>query len=472
MILNKYSISYAGKIAGCFLALTLISALVFAQQKQYVDYQIHHAHVITMREKNVLKNHTVIVDKGKIIDIFPDELQESEGRRYFAEEIIDANNSYLMPGLADMHAHIRMDPSHAFKLFLANGVTTVRNMGLADGGLNHVAVRTQVEAGHLLGPRYLITGHQLNDRNIRSSKDIEHQIRDHLEKRYDFMKIHGELNDSLFDELIQKSQAKGIRISGHLQRERPLTDSLSMDSIEHVEELLYAFDYLPNDKKSGAFHENYYAHLALLQSKEYRQQIITDFKRSGAYLSPTLTIYHALKTWVDDERFKSLSKKPELAFLPSNIKNKYLTNETNPYRRSGFWLNTEDLLTAEKVLKQLIRELQQAKVPMILGVDAFGTVVPGVSVHEELRLLVESGMSPYHALKTSTLNVAEFLNEAHEFGSIEAGKTANLILLKENPLVDINNTRSVWGVLHNGKWQRSNDLLEDLKNRPKFKDKP
>ncbi len=441
-----------------FGAVFLLSSCTNNQLTTKVDFIVSNAKIITMRNDHVVEGYSVVIDKGIIVAIESD----STLSRYKAETYIDAEESYLMPGLADMHVHIRMDPDHAFKLFLANGVTTVRNMGLDDGKHDHIQLREKVANGSLVGPRYLITGPQINAENTYSLKIANQRVIDHLDQNYDFMKIHGDLKPEVFDYLMHQSDEKSIRTTGHLQHERPLSDSLDMYSVEHTEEFLYAVYDLPSKNEHKDFLGKYRAQVKELHIDDYRNNLVQEVKKSGKYVIPTLTIYHALFGWVDDTEFQSLALDPELQYLPNKIKEGYLNSDKNPYRKAEFPLSAQELKANEPLLRKITQELHNAGVPLVLGVDGFGTVVPGFSIHRELELLVDSGLTPYEALETGTINVARYLGEENIFGTIEAGKKADLILLKKNPLTNIENTRSIWSVFTQGNWLQSDSLLGEL----------
>ena len=106
--------------------------------------------------------------------------------------------------------------------------------------------------------------------------------------------------------------------------------------------------------------------------------------------------------------------------------------------------------------------MHEAGVPLLLGTDSFGTVVPGFSIHQELELIVAAGLSPYEALRTGTVNVAAYLGETDTAGTIEVGKRADFILLEENPLTDIRHASSVRGVFTQGNWHSESELASML----------
>ncbi|MEP5049476.1 MAG: amidohydrolase family protein [Balneola sp.] len=443
-------------LAVVFLLL-FIASCTETSDRIKVDFLVINANVITMNSEIIQKKQTIAIKDGLILAIGSSDQMES----YKGKQLIDAKDGFLMPGLADMHVHVRMNPIHNFKLFLANGVTTVRNMGIRDGSHDHVALRGKVSAGEFLGPRYLITGPQIKSENTSTKAMVDTLMQEHQENQYDFMKIHGDMDEAVFDYLIAEAKKKSIRVTGHLQHNLPLDKSLTMDSIEHVEEFLYAVHGQPQTNVKGGFLEQYREQLKLLADDDYLNDIIQKVKNSGVYVSPTLTIYHALPSWVDDREFENLKRDSKIKYLTKKVKDKWLSDDKNPYREDGFPLGISELRRNGVLLKRIVKGMHQAGIPFILGVDAFGTVVPGFSVHRELQLMVDSGLSNYEALETATINVAYYLNERDKRGSIEKGKDADFIILSKNPLANIENTKSIFGVMTQGQWLLTDILLDN-----------
>jgi len=454
-------------IALSALTLLLTSANCIAQSLQEADFMLTNVNIIPMNENRVLKNKTLVVKDEKIIDI----IDEPESGKFRAAKVINGKGNFVIPGLADMHIHMRMDPQAMFNLFLANGVTTVSNarLGDGDGKVNHIKLKQSVAQNKMLGPRYLVSGPQLTPKNIPDLASVAKILEEHVREGYDVIKVHQDLPFDVYDALIKGAQKKGLRITGHTQHQMPLKQSLRMSSIEHAEEILYVskdgFGEIAAD--FFEFMPLYYQHVEQLDNAEYRHAMIEQIKQSGIYLDPTLIIYKMISVWAGNESFKQHKKDPQLNYIPTNTREWYLGEESNPYRAEGFPLSEEHLNSNVAKLKNIVKELNQSGVPLLLGTDSFGTLVPGFSVHQELQLYVESGLTPYEALKTSTVNVAKYLEEYDRTGSIEKDKRADFVLLGANPLIDIKNTTKINGVFTHGNWLTSSQLqsmLEEAKH--------
>lgn len=431
------------------------------------DYVIENVNVVPLNEEIILPNKAVAVRDDKIVAIVN---QSSAGN--ITGKHIDGAGLYLMPGLTDMHIHMRTDPQAAFNLFLANGVTTVTNMGLADGRgkIDHLQLRSDVAAGNMVGPRYLVSGPQLNPENLTTLDGVMAALDRHVDQGFDVLKVHGDLEFDVYDALMTGARERGLRVTGHSQHQMPLSQSLRMDSIEHLEEFLYVKRDGAGIKVTGDFMaiiNTYYDHVDQLANPDYRGPVIQDMAASGIYFDATLIIYKMIYNWVDDDIFAAMRDDELLAYLPASTVDYWLNTETNEYRRDAFPLSAEHLKSNVELLSTILFELNEAGVPLLLGTDSFGTLVPGFSVHKELALMTEAGLTPYEALRTGTVNVAAYLGESDHAGTVEVGKRADLILVEGNPLRDVGNAANVRGVYTQGKWHSKSDLaamLNDAKD--------
>lgn len=464
-ILIKRNVFYCFLIVGVLFAILFAEGCIQNENTLKADYIFENVNVVPLNEEVVLKNRTVAIRNDTIIAII-DPSSETSRVNFIAGERIDGAGQFLMPGLADMHIHMRMDPQAMFNLFLVNGVTTVFNMRLGDGGedINHIKLRTDIAEGRLTGPRYLISGQQLTPDLIPEVNDVAPMLNRHLEEEYDVIKIHQDLRSEVYDSLISGAHQYGLRVTGHMQHHLPLSESLRLDAIEHMEEFLYTsrdgFGNAAGDYSK--FLPLYHAHVERLADPAYRKAIVDDVAASGVFVDPTLVIYYSVFSWVDDSLYATLPGDENLVYLPEETRDKYLNTETNPYRTDDFPFSAEHLESNLEILKTLMFELHVAGVPLLLGTDSFGTLVPGFSVHKELELMVEAGLSPYEALRTGTVNVASYLGKAKTEGTIAVGKRADFILLKENPLNNISHTRNVKGVFTQKNWYPDSELTSML----------
>ena len=446
------------------VVLILMScAALHAQKDSSTLIAFVHVTVIPMHSKKVLEDYTVVVAGNKIVEIKPSkEINLSPNTMR-----IEASGKFLLPGFADMHIHDQGGKLEGdFLLYLANGVTLVRNMG---GSESSIRIKEKVEKGELLAPHYFTTGpkieakpFELNVPNIEqmpeiqrnfvkdlirknkesvvalgAEKDVFAIIKEHKRLGYEFIKIHDNFPKELYLKLLEEAKKAGIPVVGHAQRKLELKYTTKLKSVSHVEEFLHLFSKEQLANRKG------YLELG-------RQVALTK-----TTVAPTLLVFDMIHRYSNDAKLEVLLKDRNLKYLPPMYKGLW-ASDLQPYR-SRKWFKTEEgqrvIVEQFEVLKGLTKAMNDAGVPLILGTDVFGFVIPGFSVHQELKLLVDAGLSPYDALKTTTINIANYLGtDKYNGGSIEKGKIADFMLLDKNPLEDIQNTRTIRGVMSKGKW--------------------
>ena len=420
------------------LVMLLISIQNMAGQN-FDTISIENVNVIPMTEEVVLDKQRVIIMDGKIVKVEP----TSNPIQYQVSLTIDGTGKYLIPGLSEMHYHLRNnDPSNDFKLLIANGITTARNMAERDGQ-DHIAIRNKISVGDLLGPNYYTTGPYLQADDLQNLEQVMDVVKSHIDKGYDFLKIADNLPLEIYLELLEVGEKNGIPIIGHAQRNLPLEYSLRMKSIEHVEEFLY----ISTDDSGKKLYKEDLAELS---------RVALQLKQSDIYIGSTLVIFDFINQCLDDKKFAELQNHELVKYLPKQERENFLT-EKNDYRKmknSEFEGVKAETLFADYFLwiKAFTRILIDNGVHLLSGSDTYGMVIPGFSLHKEFKFLQEAGVAPYNILLASTVNPARYLNKYASEGTIAAGKNANLVLLAKNPLDNIENTQSIEGVMLKGHW--------------------
>lgn len=425
-----------------------------------VDYAITDINVVPMDSDIILNNQTVLIKDNRIFKILP----SANHLKFHAKKVIDGNGQYMLPGLADMHSHLRMNPQAMFNQYVANGVTTIRNMSLSDGKFDHLSIRKKVRSGEMLGPRYLISGPQLKEEKLPDLASAQKMMDFYTSEGFDVVKIHSDLPEDIYNLVLQRAEQANMMVTGHTQHKMPLSETLRMDSIEHVEELLYISMHEDHvtDVDAEIFFRDHHKKLQDFSDVNFRKNMAKQFADTHTSIVSTLTIFDTILEWLDDKRFEQLQSREANKYLPNSIKKQYLNNERNPYRDPNWPFDTESISSNNDLMKKLVGEFHQQGVNFILGVDAFGTVVPGFSIHKELELLVASGLTPYQALQTGTINVAKYLSEEDERGTISEGKRADFIIIANNPLDNISHTKQVTSVFTHNRWLDEVKLKEML----------
>ncbi len=402
--------------------------------------------VLPMDRDTVLANQTVVIEGGRITAIGP------SVRTPAGATVVDGRGKFLMPGLAEMHAHVpagnapRDVTERALSLYVLGGVTTARGM-LGDPA--HLALRDELARGAVLGPRLITSGPSLNGNSATTPEIGRGLVEAQKAAGYDLLKIHPGIERVVFDTIAATADRVGIRFAGHVPLavgwQRALETRFA--TIDHVDGFLEAMlpDGAPLTTAQGGFFG-----LALVDHLDTTRipALVRATRDAGVAMVPTQAL---LETWVNDTSPDVLAARPEMRYwLPNQVQawtmNKQNLLATGPYtpaQRARFIA----------LRRQVVKALYDGGVPFLLGSDAPQVWnVPGFSVHRELEALVTSGLTPYQALRTGTMNVAEFMGESASSGSITTGKRADLLLLDGNPLQDIRNTQRIAGVMVAGRW--------------------
>ncbi|EAR14820.1 amidohydrolase family protein [Robiginitalea biformata] len=431
-------------------------AVGMAQIDQKALLVIDRVNVIPMTGEVILENQRVVIQGNEIIELGPSDSEMSNK----GATLIDGRGKYLMPGFSEMHYHWRNREGgiqRDFNLMLAHGITTARNMGEYDWQ-DQITIRDQVRSGDLFGPNYYTTGPYLKAENLADSRTISETVRNHLNRGYDFIKLADNLPQEQFLALIDEAGKAGIPVIGHGQREMPLKFSVKMRSIEHVEEFVYIY----SDKERV--------------DPLFLQASLRQIAQSGVTIAPTLVVFKDILRYLDDPVFKNLPRVPEAKYMLAGDYD-YWVSEDNPYRKDlkGKNIKGREALPVLREyfewMMEYTRLLHKEGVPLMTGSDTFGFTVPGISLHREFELLNKAGMSPYQILKASTVIPARYLGREKLEGTVEIGKQANLVLLEDNPLEDIRNSRKISGVILRGRWiDRShiNRMLEEVQKLGPF----
>ena len=332
-----------------------------------------------------------------------------------------------------MHVHIGgddFDKTAYLRLFIVNGVTGIRIM---NGTPAHHLWRDEIENGSLLGPRMVIASRIIDGPNsfvsgavkVNTAEEARAAVRKAKEERADFVKVHDTLSRAAYFAIIDEAGELELPVEGHVPVAITANEAsrAGQKSIEH-------FTGLSEAETDTAKADT----------------LIGIFKRNHTWICPTLIMRNNYAV-LDDH---SLANDPRLRYVKPSWKKSWLsmTNGSGNVPATE-WTGRRETVRREKVL---IGRFQKAGIGILAGTDDSNPyVMPGFSLHDELRLLVESGLTPMQALQAATLNPAKFFNQTPSHGSVEKGKFADLVLLAANPLKDIRNTTKISAVVMNGR---------------------
>lgn len=414
-----------------------------------------NVNVVPMDRERVLADQTVVVRDGRIAEIGP------AARVRVPDDAlrIDGRGRYLAPGVAEMHAHIpggNASPAWVERvlfLYLANGVTTIRGML---GGPSHLTLRDRAARGEILSPTIYTSGPSFNGNSATNPEVARRMVEEQRAAGYDFLKIHPGVPRVAFDTVAATAQRVGIRFSGHVPLEVGLERALEARyaSIDHLDGYLEWLAGMPRGPSQW-----FGLNLAERVDESRIAQAARITREAGVWVVPTEAL---MESFVGSEPPEEMARWPGMEYLPAAMVRQWIQQLTN-FRLQGAWTPER----AERFLairKRLIRELHTAGVGILLGSDAPQVMnVPGFSIHRELRSYVAAGLTPYQALETGTRNVARFFGAEREFGTVEAGKRADLVLLEADPLADIGNFRRQAGVMVRGRWLPGDEIQRQLR---------
>ena len=377
---------------------------------------------------------------------------------------IDGRGKYLMPGLADMHVHLSSQQdlaSQQLQLFLANGVTTVRNM---IGKPEHLLLRDRVAKGELPGPTIYTAGPPLLGNTVSTPEAGERAVVEQKKAGYDLIKVHEGLSPETYAAIVATAKRVGIPFAGHVTATVGLKRALEarQTSIEHLDGYLQAMVAHDSPVKAGP------SQLVLGPVLEHIDEskipvLAAATRKAGVWNDPTLTLF---KLIVSDAKPEELSQWPELQYVPAAMRESFTKQK----------LSTADIPAPAnerqryiELRNKMLVALHAAGAKLLIGPDSPQFfLVPGFATHKELQSFVEAGLTPYEAIEAATRNPGEYFAEVmkvpRDFGTVEVGMRADLLLLEANPLESVANLSKRAGVMVRGRWLPESELRKTLEN--------
>ncbi|MBZ5507767.1 MAG: amidohydrolase family protein [Acidobacteriia bacterium] len=444
------------KIAICLLLLSLCAELCAQTQAKTPLLAITHVNVVNVASGSVQPDVTVVIRGNRIVQVG----KATRIRSIKAARAVDGRGKYLIPGLWDMHVHtmfgdwIPGGKEVSLPLFVANGVTGVRDMG---GNLDTLlAWRKEIAAGTLIGPRLVISGPMLDGPKPRfpdsvslASPEQARKTVDDLKARgVDFIKVQSFILRDEYFAVVDEAKKQHLILAGHVPDVIRASEAsgAGQKSIEHLTGVFEGCstredDFLKGPKTPKQFLDSY---------DEVRcKALITQFARNHTWQVPTLVWERG--QWLVD--VIDYSHDSQLKYAPVSWQKKSWPTFTKDIIAD---LDTDPVAARRQFVQKeldVVAAMRKAGVQFMAGTDtaAAVAVLPGSSLHTELEYFVEAGFTPAESLRTATLNPAIFMGEEADYGAVAAGKVADLVLLDANPLEDIRNTRKVAAVVLNGR---------------------
>lgn len=406
-----------------------------------------NVNVIPMTSETVIESQTVIVTNGTIDGIGDVEDTAVPGDAI----IVDGTDRYLMPGLAEMHGHVPGRASgnleRVLSLYIANGVTTVRGML---GQPSHLLLRQDIRDRKILGPRLVTSGPSFNGRSVSSPEQATRMVTEQHAAGYDFLKIHPGLTLAEFDAIAVKANQLGIRFAGHVPEDVGVQHALDagIATIDHLDGYMQSL-LPPHEDPSGGLSGFFGVFIADQADRSKIPDMARATAAAGVWNVPTESLFEhvTLQAPSPDE----MARWPEMKYMPVETVAQWKGSKRNVLDDDNYVATTAERAVA--IRHRLIAELSSAGAGLLLGSDSPQIFnVPGFALHRELQYLVNAGLTPYEALRSGTVNAAQFLEAENIFGTIQTGLAAEFILLDANPLEEITNSTRIFGVMVQDRW--------------------
>ncbi|MEP6619746.1 MAG: amidohydrolase family protein [bacterium] len=433
---------------------------------------ITNATVIDVSTGALHRGSTVVIDGNRIVSV-----EAAAAVKAPRGRVIDAKGMYVVPGLWDMHTHAYFGWSQEFgdtyvlPLFIANGVTGIRDMGSELESV--LRARTEVAAHRLVGPRLVVSGPMLDGPQVAFQASIAiatpedgRKSVDMLKgKGVDFIKIQSGVPRDAYFAIAAEAKRLGIEFEGHVPDAIRASEAVASGqrSFEHLigifeastpDEDAYLKRRYGAGKDSAA---NKFLATFLDRLDPAREgSIVKLLATNNVWQCPTL--FWERGQWLVD--VIDFRKDPDSAYTPRTwLEKKYPATQKAVLAS----MDADPLAVRQRFVEHeldLVRKLHSAGVSFLAGTDtpAGVGVTPGISLHLELQRFVAAGFTPLEALQTATINPARFFGKVSDYGSVQAGRVADLVILRANPLDDIANTRSIAGVIADGRYSSQADL--------------
>jgi imidazolonepropionase-like amidohydrolase len=387
--------------------------------------------VLSMTSDRIDRDETVIVRDGRIGEIGP-----ARRIKVPASAVrVNGRGKYLMPGLIDMHVHQFAD-FREMLLFVANGITTVRNMA---GRADLLKLRAMISTDQFVAPSFYTCGPLLLGYKVPGP--VVAEVDRQCDAGYDCIKIYDILDWSAdaYNAAVDEANRRHVPVVGHLPPNLPIEQTVrtGRQTVEHTEQ----------------FMNDYFFKIPARLDASKIPFVVKMVKDAGITVDPTLFVYHAIAFMAGDATFKELCADPNLKYIDPKTREQWISN--NSYRKRFGEKSIPGTNRVFGFMQQLTKAFDDAGITLLLGTDSSEDqpfILPGFAIHQELAEMVRAGLTPYRVLQAGTVNAAKTLGGADQFGTVSVGKRADLLLLDANPLEDIANVNRRAGVMLRGHW--------------------
>ncbi len=428
-------------------------------------------------DSGVLEDHTVVIRDGRIAEIGPaHEVSAPEGA-----QIIAGEGRYLLPGFAEMHAHLPgpdvpdEEVEELLFLYLANGVTTLRGML---GFPSHLELRDQIESGERLGPTIFAGSPPLSGDTAATGADGGSAVRELAGEGYDLIKLHPGISREVYDQIVKSAGEEGITWAGHVSPEVGLEHSFATgkSTIDHLDGYVEAVASEEVRDRLAAGDAVPVGELVDSATDRRIEEVAEATREAGTWNVPTAYLW---ELFYGDAPAAELAAKPEMQYAAEPqieqwtklAEDRFFVDLLEGWRTGGELgaddVSAEDGEALIELRRRILAALDEAGAGILLGTDSPQMfMVPGFSLHHEIGVMAQAGMAPLDILKAGTRNVAEYANDElgydEDFGRVRAGARADLVLVDGNPLEDLNALQKPRGVMVRGHWLSRDEIRHRL----------
>ena len=403
-----------------------------------------NVNVIPMTGEQVMEDQTVLVRDGRIAAV------GTAGEVSVPEDAqrVDGEGRYLIPGWAEMHGHIpspKSEPEfteNVLFLYLANGVTTVRGML---GRTGQLALRKRANSGQIYSPTLYLAGPPFTGNSVGSPGEARQMVRQQKYDGWDFLKVLEGMSREEYDAMAETAHEVEIPFAGHVPN--------GISVLHVIEKGQATIDHI----------DGYVEHLNGAEGpvdEAELEDVVQKTREAGVGIIPTMAVWETLR---GTPTLSTLTGVEGLQYLPPQLVEDWTESHRNRRQDSDF-----DEARAQQVIDsrmRILEALHEGGVQILFGTDAPQQFsVPGYSIHREVERMQQAGMTPSEIIASATRNVGNYFEDKDDFGTIQEGQRADLMLLEANPLDDLANIGQRAGVMARGRWMSEDFIQQRLQD--------
>ena len=452
-------------------ALVILASAAAVAPAQEPVTAFENVTVIPLDRDGAVAGQTVIVRGEKIVSVGP----SARAQVPAGATRIDGRGKFLMPGLAEMHAHVvgPQNPNHEavnrdiMFLYVANGITSIRAML---GAPNQLPLREALKRGEILGPTMYVSAPSLNGNSAPNPDSGAKLVRMHKSAGYDFLKIHPGLSRETYDAIVRTANEVGLTWAGHVPPAVGLHRAIEVkqSTVDHLDGVLEATVPAEMQQRMLASSGAAVSLPEMVNAVDPARfpGIAGHMKAAGMWHVPTILIWENL--FNQEETPEAMGAREEMKYWPRQAVANMVNQKRNSVANQQTQGVTKEVAARYLALRrQALKAVADAGSLLMMGTDSPQLfMVPGFAMHREIGIIQQAGLTPQKIYESGAKNVATYvatvLRQDGNFGTIVAGNRADLVLLEANPLQDVGNLRKRAGVMVKGRWVSAAEIDRGL----------